>query len=168
MNLAGTVQINNRVLLSLVVFMTIVFVIYSWNRDNQETGVTDNISLAKKINVGELLCAAIAAAEAGGREVRDTRMKSDSQLNEKVKGKTKEGVQDVLTDGDLRSHRVMYSTLTENFPDIKVGTFYVCTSFDKNSQFFILIEGYFRRTWRFYTSWTFNFQQTVFRLGFDI
>jgi len=146
MNLAGTVQINNRVLLSLVVFMTIVFVIYSWNRDNQETGVTDNISLAKKINVGELLCAAIAAAEAGGREVRDTRMKSDSQLNEKVKGKTKEGVQDVLTDGDLRSHRVMYSTLTENFPDIKVGTFYVCTSFDKNSQFFILIEGYFRRT----------------------
>jgi len=66
------------------------------------------------------LCAAIAAAEAGGREVKDVRKKSDAQLNEKVKGKTKEGVKDVLTDGDLRSHRIMYNTLTKSFPGVKV------------------------------------------------
>ena len=95
----------------------VVFIIYTLNKESPNT---NQISQRKKINAGELLCAAIAAAEAGGREVKDVRKKSDAQLNEKVKGKTKEGVKDVLTDGDLRSHRIMYNTLTKSFPGVKV------------------------------------------------
>jgi len=117
MNFGGTIHINSKFLIVLVLFTMVVFIIYTLNKESPNT---NQISQRKKINAGELLCAAIAAAEAGGREVKDVRKKSDAQLNEKVKGKTKEGVKDVLTDGDLRSHRIMYNTLTKSFPGVKV------------------------------------------------
>jgi len=117
MNSAGTIQINNKLLTVLVLLTLVVFFIYALNKDSPNPFQN---SLQKKTNAGALLCAAIATAEAGGREVKDVRMKGDAQLNEKVKGKTKEGVKDVLTDGDLRSHKIMYNTLAQSFPGVKV------------------------------------------------
>lgn len=35
-------------------------------------------------------------------------------------GKTKEGVQDSATEGDFRSHRVMFHSLRKTFPLVKV------------------------------------------------
>ena len=121
MNSAGTIQINNKLLTVLVLLTLVVFFIYALNKDSPNPFQN---SLQKKTNAGALLCAAIATAEAGGREVKDVRMKGDAQLNEKVKGKTKEGVKDVLTDGDLRSHKIMYNTLAQSFPGVKVGSFF--------------------------------------------
>ena len=118
MNFGGTIQINSRVLIFLILLTITIFIFYTLNIDSS---YIHQISSLNKINAGELLCAAIAAAEAGGIEVKNVRMNSDAQLNEKLKGKTKEGVKDVLTDGDLRSHTVMFNALTTHFPEVKVG-----------------------------------------------
>lgn len=116
MNLGGTVRLNNQAVAIVVVGFTALYLIYSFNRGTKSTSkdVVD-----EKISVGELLCAAIAAAEAGGREVKAVREKT-TELKEKSKGKTKEGVKDVLTDGDMRSHQIMFSTITSAFPQLKV------------------------------------------------
>jgi len=46
---------------------------------------------------------------------------NDHKLEEKSKGKTREGANDPLTNGDLRSHRVMMETFHQTFPHIKVS-----------------------------------------------
>ena len=45
---------------------------------------------------------------------------NDHELQEKSKGKTREGANDPLTNGDLRSHRVMMETFRQTFPFVKV------------------------------------------------
>ena len=116
MNFGATIRFNNQGLVIIFLGFTILYFMYSWNQDKK----TDTSVVISQVNIGNLLCTAIAAAEAGGREVKVVREKSNSELNEKIKGKTKEGVNDLLTDGDLRSHNVMYSLLTEKFPHVKV------------------------------------------------
>ena len=120
MNLGGTVRLNKQAVIVLLLFVTGLYLIYSWSGRGKQP-VSNEITGAK-VSLSELLCASIAVAEAGGREVKVVR-ESEKELKEKSKGKTKEGVKDVATDGDMRSHRVMYSTLTAAFPNIKVASF---------------------------------------------
>ncbi|XP_064486627.1 Golgi-resident adenosine 3',5'-bisphosphate 3'-phosphatase-like [Ornithodoros turicata] len=75
-------------------------------------------SHASHVSLQELLIVAIAAAERGGNEVRLVRR--SNLLSEKSKGKTKEGANDPLTDGDLRSHEVMYHGLSQAFPGVHI------------------------------------------------
>ena len=79
-------------------------------------------SPTKKISGGQLLCAALAAAQAGGRWVKTVR--EQAPLNEKRKGETKEGVLDMVTDGDLKSHQAMMAVFSESFPGVKVDLKY--------------------------------------------
>lgn len=67
-----------------------------------------------------LLAAAVKAAELGGKEV--TRVRESNLLNEKRKGKTREGADDKMTRGDLLSNKKMYHLITKAFPGLKVNT----------------------------------------------
>ena len=48
-------------------------------------------------------------------------MRDENGLKEKSKGKTKEGASELLTMGDLQSHRKMYNLIRNTFPEIMVG-----------------------------------------------
>lgn len=117
MNFGGTIRPNNKAVAIFLVCVATLYLVYVWT--SSTASAKEHLAAAEKVSIGEILCAAIAAAEAGGREVKAVREKG-TQLNEKSKGKTKEGVKDVLTDGDMRSHQVMYRTLTGAFPHVKV------------------------------------------------
>lgn len=49
-------------------------------------------------------------------------MRDENALQEKSKGKTREGASEPLTMGDLQSHRKMYNLIRNTFPDITVST----------------------------------------------
>lgn len=61
-------------------------------------------------------------------------IREDDGLKEKSKGKTKEGATELLTMGDLQSHRKMFNLLKNTFPDITV-------SFCKIKSFLFFIVG---------------------------
>lgn len=69
---------------------------------------------SSQISVRELLCVAIRAAESGGAEVR--RVRDANVLNAKSKG----GLKNPVTDGDLSSHNAMMATLTSAFAHLKI------------------------------------------------
>lgn len=48
-------------------------------------------------------------------------MRDENVLQEKSKGKTKEGANDPLTMGDLQSHRKMFYLLKNTFPELMVS-----------------------------------------------
>ena len=70
------------------------------------------------VSMRHVLAVAIEAAVAGGDEVRAVRRLAD--MEQKSKGETKEGVNDPVTAGDMRSHRAMYSLLSSTFGEVKV------------------------------------------------
>lgn len=77
-----------------------------------------------QINLKKLLIACIRAAEAGGKEV--FRIRSPAQvvknhgMDAKSKGLTKEGAQEMVTKGDLASHKIMVHGLSATFPGLQV------------------------------------------------
>uniref|UniRef100_A0A3P9JSF6 inositol-phosphate phosphatase n=1 Tax=Oryzias latipes TaxID=8090 RepID=A0A3P9JSF6_ORYLA len=72
----------------------------------------------KKVDLRELLAVSVEAAVLGGKEVK--RVRDENSLDEKSKGETREGAKELLTMGDLQSHRKMFNLLSNTFPDIKV------------------------------------------------
>ena len=72
-----------------------------------------------KLNMKELLAASINVARLGGDAVKKIREEND--LNEEVKGKTKEGANELKSNGDMASHHIMYYGLIKGFPDIHVS-----------------------------------------------
>lgn len=85
-------------------------------------GVLSNrfASFRQKPNVDlrDLLALSMEAAVQGGREVK--RIREDNTLEEKSKGKTKEGASEKLTLGDLNSHRKMFYLIKNTYPYIQV------------------------------------------------
>ncbi|XP_019724853.1 inositol monophosphatase 3 [Hippocampus comes] len=77
-------------------------------------------SQRRNIDLRELLAVSVEAAVLGGKEVKKVR--DENNLNEKSKGKTKEGAVELLTMGDLLSHRKMYNLVKNTFPEIKVNS----------------------------------------------
>ncbi|XP_040911455.1 inositol monophosphatase 3 [Toxotes jaculatrix] len=74
----------------------------------------------RKVDLRDLLAVSVEAAVLGGREVKKVR--DENGLKEKSKGKTKEGATELLTMGDLKSHRKMYNLIKSTFPDIVVNS----------------------------------------------
>ncbi|KAL6104787.1 bpnt2 [Pungitius sinensis] len=71
-----------------------------------------------KVDLRDLLAVSVEAAVLGGLEVKKTRR--GDNLEEKSKGKTREGAIELLTAGDLRSHRKMFNLISNTFPDVTV------------------------------------------------
>ncbi|XP_034559329.1 inositol monophosphatase 3 [Notolabrus celidotus] len=74
----------------------------------------------KPVDMRELLAVSVEAAVLGGKEVKAVR--EENGLQEKSKGKTREGVSEPLTNGDLQSHRKMFNLIKNTFPEITVNS----------------------------------------------
>ncbi|KAL7842036.1 hypothetical protein SRHO_G00237250 [Serrasalmus rhombeus] len=74
----------------------------------------------KTVDLRELLALSIEAAVQGGREVK--RIRVEDNLEERSKGKTKEGASEKLTLGDLNSHRKMYYLIKNTYPYLQVNS----------------------------------------------
>lgn len=73
-----------------------------------------------QVDLRDLLAVSVEAAVLGGIEVKKVR--GDNDLKEKSKGKTREGANELLTMGDLQSHRKMFNLLSNTFPDVTVNS----------------------------------------------
>ncbi|XP_076047690.1 inositol monophosphatase 3 [Oratosquilla oratoria] len=117
MNLGGAVRVNKfgvGIILSCFLLLVILY-----NRKTQSS--YDENSLVDDegtVSLKDLLNAAINAAERGGEQVKAAREEAD--LNIKSKGKTKEGVNDPLTDGDMKSHFAMFYSLKKSLPEAEI------------------------------------------------
>ncbi|KAJ0011929.1 hypothetical protein NQD34_012904 [Periophthalmus magnuspinnatus] len=74
----------------------------------------------KNVELRDLLALSVEAAVLGSKEVK--RVQEENGLQEKSKGKTREGANDPLTMGDLESHRKMYNIIRNTFPEITVNS----------------------------------------------
>ncbi|KAM4623468.1 inositol monophosphatase 3 isoform 1-T1 [Polymixia lowei] len=74
----------------------------------------------RKVDLRDLLALSVEAAVQGGREVK--RVREENALEERSKGKTKEGANEFLTLGDLRSHRKMFYLIKNTYPELKVNS----------------------------------------------
>ena len=73
----------------------------------------------ERISMKELLSAGIVLARRGGDRVRDIRRQNS--LEEKVKGKTKEGANEMVSQGDMESHRAIVHGFSKAFPGLGVN-----------------------------------------------
>lgn len=103
-------------LIMFAAFVICVFYLYSgnklWRSDSQ-------------VSLKDLLSVSIDLARSGGNRVRKihdgavSRQKNGGEaLNAKVKGKTAEGRKELLTDGDLTSHRAIVYGFNKAFPGL--------------------------------------------------
>ncbi|XP_042284158.1 inositol monophosphatase 3 [Thunnus albacares] len=74
----------------------------------------------RKVDLRDLLAVSVEAAVLGGIEVKKVR--DENGLKEKSKGKTREGANELLTMGDLQSHRKMFNLIRNTFPEITVNS----------------------------------------------
>ncbi|CAG0881374.1 unnamed protein product [Darwinula stevensoni] len=102
------VKLNANGVRVLCIIVGVLFFVYFLTRHTQPAVVS----------LGHLLKVGIEAAERGGVKVVDVRAKADLHLQSK--GKTKEGVNDPVTDGDALSHMFMYYTLKTVYPNLRI------------------------------------------------
>ncbi|XP_049453203.1 inositol monophosphatase 3 [Epinephelus fuscoguttatus] len=74
----------------------------------------------RTVDLRELLAVSVEAAVLGGTEVKKVR--EENGLKEKSKGKTREGANELLTMGDLQSHRKMFNLISNTFPEVTVNS----------------------------------------------
>ncbi|XP_066912023.1 inositol monophosphatase 3-like [Clytia hemisphaerica] len=113
MMLGSNIRLS-KVSILLTVLSCMLVIIYMWDTYGvgSRSGDTQTVSLVN------LLIASIEAAKRGGVMVK--RVKEGKDLGEKSKGKTKEGVNDPVTQGDMLSHEQMYFSLLKMFPEVKI------------------------------------------------
>ncbi|XP_048406319.1 inositol monophosphatase 3 isoform X1 [Stegostoma tigrinum] len=103
---------RGRVLLCILLTTGMIYYLYSrFGSSGLRSGET-------KVDLRQLLSLAIRAAEEGGKAVRE--VKESDSLHQRSKGKTKEGADEMVTSGDLLSHRRMTSLFSNTFPGIKL------------------------------------------------
>lgn len=111
MNFGGTIRLNKFgvCIVTFLLFLLIFYITSSYRSDAEKK---------KVVSLRKLLIASIETAIKGGKEV-DTVYRS-ANLKERVKGKTKEGADELVTGADDKSNCAMYYSLTHTFPDITV------------------------------------------------
>lgn len=115
MNMGASVRVNK---LGIGIIIASVIIIYLLYRGGGENETAEFKAPPGPVNLKHLLAAAIDAAEQGGKKVYDIRMSAN--LNEKSKGKTLEGANNPITDGDTLSHTAMFYSLRKSFPNVEV------------------------------------------------
>lgn len=79
------------------------------------------VDRAEVVNMKELLVTCIDLAVRGGNRLWSIRRgHSSGPFDKKIKGKTKEGADELLTKGDLESHRIIRHGFSKAFPQLKV------------------------------------------------
>ncbi|XP_063705790.1 putative inositol monophosphatase 3 [Culicoides brevitarsis] len=114
MNLGGSIKIN-KCGLSVLAFVIFIFIIYHLS-GSSKGDQSPLVAPTNEISLRKLLIGAIRAAELGGEEV--LKVYNSKILNTQSKGKTKEGVNDPVTDADFFSHCTMTKALHHLFPKI--------------------------------------------------
>jgi len=99
------------VLLGLVAFVAILYgrETYYWEVEMKEV---------PKLKLKEVMSAMLDVVHRGGKEV--VRVRKQADIGERSKGKTREGANDPVTEGDMASHRIMYYGLKRAFPELVV------------------------------------------------
>lgn len=77
-----------------------------------------NVIRDDKVSMKDLLSVSVELAKKGGMRV--TQIRSENDMAEQVKGKTQEGAKEMLTKGDMESHRAMVYGLNKIYPHLTV------------------------------------------------
>ncbi|XP_071515776.1 inositol monophosphatase 3 isoform X2 [Panulirus ornatus] len=112
MNLGATIRVNKLGLGTIITVLAMIVMLYRYG---------NTATLERKpamVSLKSMLSAAIDAAQRGGRIVYQVREAAD--MHEKSKGKTKEGANEPVTDGDLKSHLTMFYSLKKAFPGVDI------------------------------------------------
>lgn len=112
MNLGGTIRFN-RTGICVIIGISILLLLYVSSNKKEEVNLTKHDQV---ISLRNLLFSAIESAERGGREIRNVK----GPLDITYKGKTKEGVNDSVTNADFKSHCAMYESLSQTFPQLQI------------------------------------------------
>jgi len=78
------------------------------------------LSNGETVDMHHLLAVSAQLAKLGGDRAWSIRKEYSSDMESSVKGKTKEGAKELLTRGDMESHRIMQFGLEKTFPGLKV------------------------------------------------
>lgn len=116
MNFGGTIRINRAGLCIIVGACIVLF--YYLNSDSKSPADDLKHDRSSLVNLQRLLIAAVEVSQLGGKEVYDVRQHKD--IKERSKGKLAGGINDPLTLADDRSHCVMFYSLKQSFPKLKV------------------------------------------------
>ncbi|XP_063599866.1 inositol monophosphatase 3-like isoform X2 [Penaeus indicus] len=120
MNLGASVRIN-KLGVSIIGGVLLMIVLVYRNSGSSEGTAEMPLEMAQtgaRVSLKKLLAAAIDAADRGGKIVYQIR--EEATLHEQSKGKTKEGANDPVTDGDLKSHMAMFYSIKNAFPGVEV------------------------------------------------
>lgn len=112
MNLGGTIRLN-RTGLCILVAIFILLMLYVTSTKNNAADTNNNI---KELSLRQMLHSAIETAKRGGSQIRNLK----GPVDVRNKGKTKEGVNDSVTNADIKSHCVMYHSLKQTFPHVRI------------------------------------------------
>lgn len=118
MNLGGGVIKINKCAIIVLTFI-FLFIIYVFTSSN--TTSIDAISKRQhhnKVNLRKLVIGLISAAKLGGEQIIKVAKNPDFDI--KSKGKTKEGLNDFLTDADVNSHCSIAYSLWRIFPKLQL------------------------------------------------
>lgn len=105
---------TKKIVICAIIVLLSLFYLSTRNR----TRYDDTNTQSKLVSLKSLLIASIKAAQIGGFEV--VTVHDQVKFGIESKGKTKEGVNDPVTEADYRSHCAMYRSLTESFPQVTV------------------------------------------------
>ncbi|XP_017777822.1 PREDICTED: putative inositol monophosphatase 3 [Nicrophorus vespilloides] len=114
MNLGGAIHLNRTGFLIICGISCLLLFYVISNRSNATTH--NSLKDAPQVDLKKLLGVAIRAAKNGGIEVVSVKDK----LTVQSKGKTKEGLNDVVTTADFQSHCAMKATIKHHFPNVVV------------------------------------------------
>merc|ERR1711936_280608 len=104
-----------------VLFICLVFVVllyFNFGGSSQNVEHLRDKITTETVSLKALLSVSIEIAKRGGLEVK--KIREQANIGEKSKGKTREGANNPVTDGDMLSHRAMYYGLQKAFPLVNI------------------------------------------------
>jgi len=112
------ISISNTGILLICICVLMLFVYTFRGSISEQTSAVYATKYDRDYKISEVLSAAIYLTEKAGRKVREIR--EEDELDEQSKGKTKEGVNDPLTQGDMESHRILVKGFMKAFPALNI------------------------------------------------